>query len=146
MGHYMRFLLTDPTPFDLTTLGAALRGSDPTYDPHFESTAGTLFRSGTPIAAFEVNTPGDGLFEEELSELEEFAADGQGPGEARVADALATAQAIVAVQVLAAASAPDGSLDSLDPVWDWLFTNRRGLLQSDAEGYYDKTGLIFEVA
>jgi hypothetical protein len=145
MGYYMRFLVTDPGPVDLADLAAALRRANPRYQFEFEPGAGTLSLGGTPIARIEVNTPGDGLFEDELAGLEDQASEGTGVGEAKVADALATTQAIFAVQVLAAASGTDGSLESLDPVWEWLFSTRRGLLQADAEGYYDSEGLIFEV-
>lgn len=145
MGYYMRFLITDPAPVDLATLAASLRSTNPRYQLDFDSGAATLSLSGVPIARIEVNTPGDGLFEDELAELEEAASEGSGPGEARVANALAGVQAIFAVQVLGAASRGDGSLESLDPVWEWLFTNHKGLLQADAEGYYDSEGLIFEV-
>jgi len=145
VGYYMRFLITDPGPVDLADLAASLKLANPGYQLDYEPDAGTLSLAGVPIAGIEVNTPGDGLFEDELAELEESASEGSGPGEARVANALATANAIFAVQVLNAATGPEGSLESLDPVWEWLFTNRRGLLQADAEGYYDSDGLIFEV-
>jgi len=145
VGYYMRFLITDPGPVDLADLAAALRVANPRYKLEFEPAAATLSLAGVPIAGIQVNTPGDGLFEDELGELEESASEGSGAGEARVADALATANAIFAVQVLNAASGPDGTLESLDPVWEWLFTTRTGLLQADAEGYYDSEGLIFEV-
>lgn len=146
MGYYMRFLITDPAPVDLANLAASLKTANPRYQLDFEPGAGTLRLSGVPIAGIEVNKPGDGLFEDELAELEEAASEGSGPGEAQVANALASVQAIFAVQVLSAASGRDGSLESLEPVWEWLFTNRKGLLQADAEGYYDsKGGLIFEV-
>jgi len=141
----MRFLITDPGPVDLADLAASLKLANPRYKLEFESNAATLSLAGAPIAGIQVNIPGDGLFEDELAELEESASEGSGPGEAKVADALATANAIFAVQVLNAASGSDGSLESLDPVWEWLFSNRSGLLQADAEGYYDADGLIFEV-
>ena len=145
MGYYMRFLVTDTGPVDLAALAASLKTANPRYQLDFEPGAAALSLAGVPIAGIEVNTPGDGLFEDELAGLEEAASEGSGPGEARVANALATAQAIFALQVLHAASGPDGSLESLDPVWEWLFTTRKGLLQADAEGYYDSQGLIFEV-
>jgi hypothetical protein len=145
MGYYMRFLITDPGPLDLRVLGGDLSSSDPDYEARFDATGGTLFRADEPVAELELNIPGDGLFDDELGELETSAADGHGPGEARVAETLATAQAIVAVQVLFADSAEDGDLAALDPIWEWLFANRQGLLQADGEGYYDAHGLIFAV-
>ncbi len=145
MAYYMRFLVTDPGPIDLAALGAALRATSAAYEPRFKQSGGTLNYSGVAIASVSVMTPEDEGFEDELAELEEVASAGAGPGEAKVADTLATTQAIVVVQVLAAAADPDGALESLDPMWEWFFSSHHGLLQADAEGYYDKKGLIFEV-
>lgn len=146
MGHTMRFLVTDGDPVDLTDLGTAFRTAGRTYKSTFDESSGSVTRNGAPFASFEVSTPDDDQFEEILSVLEELAADGSGRGEAKVADALATTQAIVTVQVQGATDASDTSLSVLEPVWEWLFTNHEGLMQSDGEGYYDRRGLIFEVA
>jgi hypothetical protein len=146
MGHHLRFLVTDAEPVDLTDLGAALRTAGRAYKSQFDESSGTVSRSGALFATFEVSTPEDGQFEETLGVLEEAAADGSGRGEAKVADALATAQAIVTVHVLEATSGSDPALAVLEPVWEWLFTNHDGLMQSDGEGYFDRRGLIFEIA
>ena len=142
----MRFLVTDTTPVDLTALGLAFRTAGRAYKCHFEELAGTVSRDGEPFATFEVSHPGNDHFEETLAELEESAADGAGRGEAKVADTLATAQAIVTVHVLQANSGLDQSLSVFEPVREWLFANHAGLIQADGEGYYDRRGLIFEVA
>ena len=31
-----------------------------------------------------------------------------------------------------------------DALWDWLFANRRGILQADSEGFYNADGLLVE--
>jgi hypothetical protein len=36
------------------------------------------------------------------------------------------------------------TLGLLAPLWDWLTTSRRGLVQADGEGFYDQGELILE--
>lgn len=145
MTYHMRFLITDPGPVDLADLAKFLRGVNRKYQFEFDSEGGTVSLGGDEIAAIEIYTPGDGTFDDELAMLEDSASEGSGAGEARVADALATVQTLFAVKVPGSASRRDGSRDNLDPIWEWLFANRKGLLQVDSEGYSDEQGMIFEV-
>jgi hypothetical protein len=89
-----------------------------------------------------MNVPGDGLFEEERDELIEFAEDGNEAQKRRVIDMLRAAREIVAVQVLFGNGDTGWTLDRLSPLWTWLQSNRRGLIQADGEGYYDGHDLI----
>ena len=36
-------------------------------------------------------------------------------------------------------------LQRLQPLWDWLFLFRSGVLHADGEGYYDADDLIVEI-
>jgi hypothetical protein len=38
------------------------------------------------------------------------------------------------------------TFSQIEPLWQWLFDHRSGLLQAEAEGYYDRTKLILEEA
>jgi hypothetical protein len=143
MGYSLRFLCTDPGPMQLTELVDSLRALNRRYQLDHES--GTLSLAGKAVARIVALAPGDRRFDDALSQLEEDASEGTGHGEARVADALATVQSIVAIEVLGPGRRSEETLDSLEPVWDWLFSNYSGLLQADEEGYYDSEGLIFEV-
>jgi len=140
----MRFLVTDAGPVNLTQLGDFLRQQDPAYAADFEATAGALRYQGVPIAGFEVNTPAEDLFHDELAELRDAAAGGTGPGRTAVEEVLRHARAIVAVQVLGGHGLEE-TLERLDPVWRWFFRCRKGLLQADGEGYYDAGGRILTV-
>lgn len=145
MTYHMRFLITDPGPVDLADLAKFLRGVNRKYQFEHDSEGGTVSLAGEEIASIEINTPGDGTFDDELAMLENSASEGSGTGEARVADALATVQTLFTVKIPGSAGRQDGARDNLDPVWEWLFANRKGLLQADAEGYSDEAGMIFEV-
>jgi hypothetical protein len=75
-----------------------------------------------------------------LEEVEES----EGEGKTKVKRALEQAKAIVALQVLWQGCGTEETMEKLEPLWEWLFANRQGLLQADAEGYYDSSGLILE--
>ncbi len=141
----MRFLITDPGEVDLDELARSLRSTNRRYQCAFEDGAGTISYGGDEIAGVEVYNPGDGTFDDQLAELEEAASEGSGAGEARVADALATVQLIFSAELLGKSSKQDDSREAMQPVWEWFFGNRTGLLQVDSEGYFDEEGLIFEV-
>ncbi len=144
MGYFLRYVVTDPAPVDLRAVGVALEVDDDTLEARFEPEGGVLLRRGTPIAEFELTTPDDDLFAEEIEELAEFASAGEGRGKADVLETLASARAIVAVQVLSPDASADGSLAALEPAWHWLFEHREGLLQADGEGWHDAESLILE--
>jgi hypothetical protein len=144
MSYHLRFLITDAGELDLKDLNTSLRAVNRKYRLEIEDGSGTLRLGNDVIGEVRVTTPVDDSFEDELAALEEAASEGSGAGEARVADALATVQIIFAVEVPGKVHGRE-ALESLDPVWEWLFGNREGLLQADNEGYYDEGGLIFEV-
>lgn len=145
MSLRMRFLITDPGKLSLDELARSLRSTNRRYQCDFEAQGGSITLGGDEVASIEIYSPGDGTFDDELAELEEAASEGSGAGEARVADTLATVQLILAAELAGKSSKRDGSRDAMEPVWEWLFGNRTGLLQVDSEGYYDEEGLIYEV-
>ena len=147
MGYYMRFINTDTRPITAAHLRSALVGADPGYDIEIDDTAATINHSGVTIAHVEINTPGDGLFDEERDELVEFASDASGDRSAmaRVVATLRAATSIVAAQVLFGTGDVEQTLTRLDPLWTWLLQNRQGLVQADSEGYYDASGIVLKV-
>jgi hypothetical protein len=143
----MRFVSTDAHRVTATQLRNALVAAGAGYDVLIDDTVATIIHDAATIAHVELNVPGDGLFEQEREELTESVtgAEGDGSNKARVLEALRNAQTIVAAQILYGTGNTDATLASLDPLWTWLFQNRRGLLQADSEGYYDAEGLVLEV-
>lgn len=150
MGYYMRFITTDATETTPAILEQALKAADSRYSI---TESGELKHGGGLYGAVEINRPGDGLFDEEIEELKEFVEDAQmgwlsflrGKRKADVVKTLDSAKAIVAVQVLFGDRQAQATIRKLDPLFQWLFVNRKGLLQVDDEGYYDQTGRILKV-
>jgi hypothetical protein len=145
MGYYMRYISADSQPLELGELGKALTNQDPAYRLLFEENEGTLHYGETLIGHLELNLPGDGIFDEELAELREFAADADGAAQSPVPAVLNRASAVLAVRVLHGTGEAETTLQRLDPIWAWLFEHRRGLMQADGEGYYDSRGLVLLV-
>ena len=145
MGYYMRYILTDPRPLELTQLGHALARVDSDYRLELEEDEGTLYHGSSPIAHLTLNRSGDDLFGEEIAELQEVAEDADGAALTAVPAALRGASGILAVQVLWGTGDTEGTLTRLDAMWHWLFDQREGLMQADGEGYYDREGLILAV-
>jgi hypothetical protein len=143
----MRFVSGDDRPVTTTQLRDALLAAGPGYEVKMDEAAATIVHAGTPIAHVEINVPGDGLFDEERDELIEFVtdSDGERSAKSRVLETLGAARTIVAAQVLFGTGDAETTLSRLDPLWQWLFRNRLGLLQADGEGYYDARGLVLQV-
>jgi hypothetical protein len=138
----MRYIVADEQLVSLEDIGKAFAKAGVEYDVDGEETEVTITYQGRPIGHVTLNVPGDGLFEEERDELIEFAEEGNEAQKRRVIDVLRAAREIVAVQVLFGNEDTGWTLDRLSPLWTWLQSNRRGLVQADGEGYYDGHDLI----
>ena len=150
MGYYMRFIETDSTETTRAILDGALR----TVDSNYSLTASGELKYGDDCyGSVEINRPGAGLFDEEIEELKRFVEDAQLGWlsfmrigrKAHVVKTLDSATAIVSVQIMFGDRETEATLDKLDPLFQWLFANRKGLLQVDGEGYYDQAGRILKV-
>lgn len=142
MSYYMRYITTDTAETTHAVLEQVLKERDSQYSI---TESGELMHGDDVYGVVEVNRPGDGLFEEEIGELKEFVGDVRGKRKADVLKTLDAASAIVVVQVLFGGRQSEATLQKLDPLWEWLISHRKGLLQADGEGYYDQTGRILKV-
>jgi len=149
VGHYMRFIVTDERGVTLSVLEEALQGVDERY--HLEekvifsqSESAELWYGSGLYGEIEINRVGDILFQEEVEELREFVEGGMSGDRGRVLEMLGEARAIVALRVLWQGRGVEETLGKIRPLWEWLFRNRRGLLQVDGEGYYEGGGLVLE--
>lgn len=124
MGYYMRYIVTDDQPLLLGDLDAALKSIDPNY----AITNGDFHYGSDLYGEIEINPRGEELCDEELSELEEFAEDSEGAHKQRVIDTLCGAKAILAVRVLWQGRESEPTLKKNHPLWEWLFSNRQGLM------------------
>lgn len=148
MSHYMRYIMIDEQPVGHAELETALIAADPIYavEPDESAAPATILYGDAPAAQIEINVPGDGLFDQELDYLRrDVLATADGTARERVLATLDTARGIVAAQVLHGAYDEHDAPTRLDPLWQWLFANRKGLLQVDGDGYYDGLGLVLRV-
>ena len=149
MGYYMRFVCADEQDVSLSLLESALQHTGAAYlierEPESDS-EGVLTYGGDLYGQIEVSRPGDETFDEEIEELKEFVEGAEGAKKSEVLGILGAAKAVVAVRVLNQGRGSEETLERVEPLWEWLMANRRGLLQADGEGYYDASGLILEVA
>ena len=149
MGYYMRFVVTDDGDVSLSKINAGLKQIDAAYLVEFDSDAddaGHLTHGGDTYGALEINRRGDGLFDQEIDELKQLLEASEGERKPEVSQVLSDAKVIIALQVLQQGRATDEeTLARVDPLWEWLFANYKGLMQADAEGYYDASGLVHEV-
>ena len=149
MGYYMRFYDTDPRPLRLASLRAALRRVDPAYaldapDPA-EPGFGILRYADLVRAEVTLSRPGDGLFDDERAEHLAAVTAGRGRGKAAVAEVLREARRSVVVCVRFGTKGVEETLTRIDPLWEWLFENRWGLVHAEDEGFYNDDGLILAV-
>ena len=149
MGYYMRFVVADDKNISLSVINSGLKEKDAAYSVVFDDDAddaGDFTHNGDIYGALEINRPGDGLFDEEIDELKEFLEDAEGERKPEVLQVLNDAKVIVALQVLQQGrTTGEETFERIDPLWEWLFANYKGLMQADAEGYYDAQGLVLEV-
>ncbi|MBZ0283329.1 MAG: hypothetical protein K8L97_21515 [Anaerolineae bacterium] len=147
MGYYMRYIATDTTTISLEVLEAALKLIDAAYaikpDSQIDN-LGDLFYGDMRMAQLEINVPDDDIFEDDINEFRDLVGTADEPGARQVLDVLEAATCMIAVEAFWEGENSEGTLAKLDPLWDWLFANRKGMSQADSEGFYDANGLILE--
>jgi hypothetical protein len=92
------------------------------------------------VASLEINHSGDPSFNEERDELLEIVGDAPRKKAQPVLTTLRKAQCVVAAQVLGRDRGK--SVELLEPLWEWLSGEKKGLLQADDEGFYREEKLI----
>jgi hypothetical protein len=144
MGYSMRYITTSAEPVTLKVIEKGLQSLDSEYRI---SEDGELHHGKELYGQLDVNFPGEELFEEERDELLAELEDAEDErGVKAVRKVLKSAKAIVALQVLfQGRQDTEATLQRIEPLWDWLFAHRSGLMQADGEGYYDTEGLVLEL-
>lgn len=144
----MRFFIMDRGEISLQSIEEAIRKTDSSYsitNRHADRESGDLYCMNEILGQIEINRSGNDLFEEEIDEFKEFLEDVTGEGKKEVLKCLKKARATVAVQVLFGDRDAEVVLKKIDPIWQWLFASRKGLCQTDGEGFYDQEGLILKL-
>lgn len=146
MGYYMRYILTDERWVNFELLGEVLAAIDPHYrlqatdlDDLFE-----VLYEGRLYGQIEIDAAGDDLFEDDISAFIEMLGTPTTDTERLVAFSLTNAQQIIAVEMFWEGTEAEATYAKFDPLWDWLFANRKGILQADTEGFYNADGLLVE--
>lgn len=148
MAYYMRYITSNLDPIQFDALGAYLYGIDQEYRyfvDDFDEQSAELIYKGERIATLEINARGDQLFDEDIEDLIELLTFITDSRTEEIINQLKSAQAMLVAAVYWPGDDPEPVFSLLDPLWDWLFANRPGLLQADNEGFYDVDHLILEM-
>jgi hypothetical protein len=146
MGYYMRYIMVDKQQITLTDLEVALRQIDPVYMLQADEVPeiADLFFADKRLAQIEINHSDEDIFEDDIFEFKDLVGSPNDANARKVLDALNNATALIAVECFWEEGQAEDTLGKLDPLWNWLFANRSGVLQADGEGFYDVSGLILE--
>src|SRR2546426_3927751 len=146
MGYFMRYVVTDPNETTLDLIGTALKQASSLYSiQRSEGECGQLRFGNDVYGIIEINHFGERLFTSEVEELIEEVEEAESESKESVLGTLKSANYIIAVQVLWGPRKTEETHGKLDPLWNWLLANRRGLVQADGEGYYEGRKLILKI-
>lgn len=146
----MRFVACDERGLDLKTIERALQKTDPGYAVvrvSEDTERGALHLGDVVLGDVALLVPSDPEFPSEVAELstelEGMGADDvdeRTPGALRQAlDLLQDATQILVLRVRFKGGT-EATLRRIDPLWDWLYAQRTGLMRAEGEGYYDGDG------
>ena len=146
MGYYMRYISADERPLNLTAMGEALSAIDPRYRmrPTDLDDLVEVVYDDKMYGQIEINGTDDELFEDDISAFIEMIGEATTQEERLVTSTLTAATQIIAVEMFWEGTDSEATFALFDPLWDWLFANRRGILQADSEGFYSADGLLVE--
>ena len=146
MGYYMRYIVADEKPLTLESLSEVFKAIDSRYvmrATDLDELVEVVYE-GKLYGQIEINAPGDELFEDDISAFIEMLGAPTSQEEHLVTATLSAATEIIAVEMFWEGTASEATFALFDPLWDWLFANRRGILQADTEGFYSADGLLVE--
>lgn len=143
----MRFISTDERKLSLKELGLALKENDSKYEIESDEddVEGTLIYGDGVYGQLEVNEKGDGIFEEEIEILRENVEASEDENKSIVLKILEESKSLLFVRVVYEGRDDEQTFGKINAIWEWLLKNRNGLVHADFEGFYDASGLIFEV-
>ena len=151
MPYYMTFFVNHASGATFADIEQGLRAEDQAYRvqvlerrPTDSFDSADLSYGDDEYARLEINRVGEQLFRGEIQDHLEAVEHGGKGQNSQVAYTLRHANTILRVHVLWGQRDRDLTLDRLQPLWDWLFAYRWGVLHADGEGFYDSDGLIYE--
>jgi hypothetical protein len=146
MGYFMRYFTTSQLPISPDLLNEVLKSIDGKY--HLENTdlesLGRLTYADQFLGTLEFNSPDDEIFQDDRESFLDVLGKPVSEAENEVEQVLTAATALLVAEVYWEGTQAEEALKRFDPLWDWLFENRPGLLQADQEGFYNRGGLLVE--
>jgi hypothetical protein len=138
MSYFVRYFATGQVPTLSELVSAAQADS-----PHLgmaDLVSGPIAHAdlnwvGEVFAEIEINERGSEMFEAEILEQLELIRLGRGK-KTPIVNLLKEASCIIAVRILTSSGEFRELLDRVDPIWEWLDENRRGVTAFDSHGFY----------
>lgn len=145
----LRFFMADERSLTLSQLETNLQQVNPAYkinDVSTRSAEAGIFNIGPDVLGqLEIKRYGRKNFDHEIKEFTEVMQTTKRANKQVVTDVLENTKVIV-VLTLPPGSRENGDIqEKVEPLWEWLFANRTGLLHIDEEGFYRGMELIFEL-
>ena len=150
MSYYMRCFFEGQPEVKLDALEAALKKIDAGYafvDWENDGRSAEIRYNDEVCGAFDLEMIEDE--DEEMQEMIEEVESVKGwfvkkPKE-RVLAFLRQVRVRLVVRVLWGGREGNETLERLDPIWEWLMANYKGLLYAEGEGFYEGKKLILKV-
>lgn len=144
MSYHMRFFDLSPKPLTFAAIETALRVTDPGYRLDANGAVASLWLSEKALGEMEIHAPGDGAFERVVGERVSALAASEDEYREAVEAALHSSRQLIEIRLDVLEEDLDDSLEAIDPLWDWLFDSREGLLHAEGEGYYQDGEMLLE--
>jgi len=148
MRYYIRFIIDDEQEITLDAIEAGIKSIDPDFrfaEWDRECECAELFHGNQLYGEIELIRLDPDEIDEEIVELLEDVETAVEGDQETVTYCLKNAKAMIVILAVLNGRDAEDTLNTISPVWNWLFDQYQGLLQADGEGYYDQEDLILKV-
>lgn len=147
MGYYIRFIVYDEKDITLDAIEDGIKGIDSKFNlaewdrecEYAEMRHGDDLYGELEICRLDQDDVG-----EEIVELIEEIGDEMAGDKEKIIDLLKKAKVMLVIRILWQDRDAGATINTIAPIWDWLFDHYQGLLQIDGEGYFDKEGQLLQ--
>lgn len=133
MSYYIRYVLTTSEAISLPELEKALQEVNASYCIDGD----ILLLDDEEFGQIDIRSRGDRIFASDLRQLQQFASEKQ--NRASLLPILQQAESIVTVQPIWSRE-DEETLAVIEPLFDWLLANRRGLLAIEGGSFFTSSG------
>lgn len=149
MAYHMRFFDLSRKPIGLAAIETALRVSDPAYRltelADSNGSKAMLALGDRVLGNLTILTESDQRFQSVMQERNRALANADDEYREAVEHTLAESKRFIEIELAETSEDDfDAALEAVDPLWDWLFDSREGLLHAEGEGYYQDGEIILE--